>query len=279
VQGTIIAKLWLDACVDAHIKLGIPVEGGKMSALDIGDSEDGDRNAQSIRQGIVLTWADEWVARDPGVTARKAMGNCVKEGVPELQYDAAGGLGSIVKSEVNRLADEGVKLKVFCVPWNAGGKVLKPGDRVDPDDKESPLNKNYFANLKAQAWHSLAGRVYRTWRAVSSGGKLNPESGMVECPEWQLEGEIIPPATYDPDDLISIDSRLPLLHKVTKELCQPTASQGSRLKLVVDKAPDGTRSPNIGDSIVMNYHPMPRTGVQFVNVGLGAKVFVGGVPL
>jgi phage terminase large subunit len=80
VQGTIIAKLWLDACVDAHIKLGIPVEGGKMSALDIGDSEDGDRNAQSIRQGIVLTWADEWVARDPGVTARKAMGNCVKEG-------------------------------------------------------------------------------------------------------------------------------------------------------------------------------------------------------
>jgi hypothetical protein len=210
------------------------------------------------------------------------MGICLDNKVADMQYDAAGGLGTIVKSEVNRIRiDERSKVldRLHLIPWNAGGKVLFPGERVNPDDKESPINKHYFMNLKAQAWWKLRERVYNTYCAVMSGGKLNPKTGKVDCPEWVLAGVTVPATTYDPDDLISIDSRLPLLHKIIKELCQPTASKGAKLKLVVDKAPDGTRSPNLGDSIVMNYWPMPRTDIEFINIGLGAKIFVGGEPL
>ena len=63
--------------------------------------------------------------------------------------------------------------------------------------------------------------------------------------------------TWTPDELISIDSRIPLLRKLEKELSQPTISKGARMKLVVDKTPPGTKSPNIGDCVMMAYWPMP----------------------
>jgi len=271
VQGTIIPKEWLDACVDAHVTLGLPINGGKMSALDIGDSEDGDRNAQVIRTGVLLTYANEWTARDPGVTARKAMGICLEHRVPELQYDAAGGLGSNVKSEANRLMDEGAMPKnLHLVPWNAGGKVLHASERVVPDDEQSPRNKDFFTNLKAQAWWHVRLIVYNTFGAIGKGAKYNPATGVVEAPDG---------STYDPDDLFSLDSKLPLLHKVTKELCQATASKGSKLKLLVDKSPEGTKSPNIADAIVMAYWPQPRITGAFTDIGLGPKIFVGGVKI
>lgn len=261
VQGTIIPLEWLEKCIDAHLKLKIPF-GPKLSALDIGDSEDGDRNAQSIREGIVLTYADEWVARDPGVTARKAMGICIERTVPELQYDAAGGLGSNVKSEVNRLKDEGAMPKrLRVVPWNAGGKVLNPLDRAIAADKESPRNKDFFTNLKAQAWWHLRQVIYNTYVLIVA----------------LEQGQALEELEFNADELFSIDSKLPLLYKILKELCQATASKGSKLKLLVDKAPDGTRSPNIADSIVMAYWPMPQHFAgEFAQIGLGAKIFMGG---
>lgn len=262
VQGTIIPKEWLDACVDAHIKLGWEPSETKISALDIGDAEDGDRNAQSSRSGSVLDFVDEWVARDPGVTTRKAISNCIEQKATELQYDAAGGLGSAVKAEGNRLKDEGGwPERLTLVPWNAGGKVLNPSERVVPGDKESPRNKDFYTNLKAQAWWELRLRVYRTYQCVvgvddGNGNKVK--------------------AHYEPEDLISISSKLKLLQKVIKELCQPTASKGAKLKLLVDKIPEGTKSPNVGDSVVMLYHPMPQRG-DFANVGAGPAIFIGGL--
>lgn len=268
VQGTIIDKQWLDACIDAHIKLGLPDGGPRIAGLDIGDSEDGDRNALSIRESSKLISTQEWVARDPGVTARRAIGICVDNDIPELQYDAVG-LGSNVKSEVNRLKDDDAFPKgLRVVPWNAGGKVLHPAERVVPDDRQSAKNKDFFFNLKAQAWWHLRTIIYNTYSAIEANGRYDAETGMVMCPSG---------ATYDPTELFILPSDLPLLHKVTKELCQPTASKGSKLKLVIDKAPEGTRSPNIADSIVMAYWPMPDTVGQFVGVGLMPSIGVGGV--
>lgn len=278
VQGTIIPHDWLEKCIDAHVKLNID-RGPKISALDIGDAEDGDRNAQSIREGIILTYCDEWVARDPGVTARKAMGLCTAHQVRELQYDAAGGLGSNVKSEVNRLKDENAFPRNFrVVPWNAGGKVLLPLDPVNKGDKDSPRNKDFFTNLKAQAWWHLRLMVYNTYAlitALEEGGKLVPrEPHDNEVSVAAKDGTTV---THNVDELFSLASSLPLLQKVIKELCQATASHGAKLKLLVDKAPDGTRSPNLADSIVMAYWPMPANIGEFTDLGLGAKIFRDGV--
>lgn len=271
VVGVIIPHEWLEKCVDAHKKLGIPRGGMKISGLDIGDSADGDRNAQSTREGICLFYSDEWVAKDPGVTARKAMATCVAQGASQLQYDAGGGLGSNVKSQVNMLKDSGaMPKKLLVIPWNPGGKVLLPAERVVPSDPESPRNKDFYMNLKAQAWWHLREIVYNTYMAVTNNAVYDPEENEVRLPSGD---------TYSVDDLISLDSAMPLLKKIMKELCQATATTGARLKLVVDKAPDGTKSPNIADSIVMAYFPMPRQDLMFTDIGLGAKVAIGGVEL
>jgi hypothetical protein len=104
------------------------------------------------------------------------------------------------------------------------------GAKTSPGDTNSPKNRDFYANLKAQAWWELRRRFERTYRAVND-------------PEF----------TWNVDELISIPSSIPLLRKIEKELSQPTAGQGARLKMVVDKKPDGARSPNLADAIVMAF--------------------------
>jgi phage terminase large subunit len=125
--------------------------------------------------------------------------------------------------------------------------VLNPEARVVPNDRNSILNKDFYANLKAQAWWQLRRRFELTYRAVQ---KMNGD---------EAESTF----TYKVEDLISLPSTLPQLRKVEKELSQPTASQGARLKMVIDKAPDGVRSPNLADAIVMAYWPVSK-GPMFI---------------
>jgi hypothetical protein len=48
----------------------------------------------------------------------------------------------------------------------------------------------------------------------------------------------------DPDEIISIDPRLPELAQLVQKLSQPTYSLNSAGKVIVDKKPDGTASPD-----------------------------------
>ena len=239
VEGILIEQEWVHAAVDAHIKLGLSETGMWCSALDVADAEGGDTNAQASRQGIILRSLDEWGARDTAVTARRAIANVMKMGTLDLQYDCIG-VGVGVKAEVNNLKDtKSFPERLTLVPWNAGAAVLNPDKRVNEGDKESPINKDFYTNLKAQGWWELRNRFHRTWRAVEEG------------------------AVYDPDSLISLDSNLKLLRKLQKELCQVTASRGAKLKLLIDKTPEGTVSPNCGDSVMMLYWPL-KSGYDIV---------------
>jgi hypothetical protein len=211
--------------------------------LDVADGGS-DTNAQSQRQGIILRQLDEWGARDTAVTARRAISNVMERGAIDLQYDCIG-VGSGVKAEVNNLNDEGkLPNDVRLVPWNAGGDVLNPKKHVIDGDKQSPTNKDFHTNLKSQGWWELRNRFYRTWRAVTQD------------------------AHYDPDTLISIDSRIDNLRKLEKELCQVTAGKGARLKMVINKTPDGTKSPNCADCVMMDYWP--------IDSGYDITKFMGG---
>jgi hypothetical protein len=51
---------------------------------------------------------------------------------------------------------------------------------------------------------------------------------------------------------------LPLLRQVEKELSQPTSRKDGRMRLIVDKTPEGTRSPNLADAIMMAFWPIER---------------------
>lgn len=253
VSNTVIPYQWVESAVDAHIKLPWFGEAVKdhekewYAGLDVAD-EGNDRNALTLRQWVIWRDVQEWGERDPGITARKAVLACREhKGYISCQYDCIG-VGSGVKTEYNRLTtDEGVvnAHEIPFIPWNAGAGVLNPFDRIIPDDNESLQNKDFFDNLKAQAWWSIRTRFYKTFKAVTEDVK------------------------YNPDELISIDSRITLLEQLKKELIQPTVGHSSRLKLLIEKKPDGMRSPNLADSGVMAFFPVTDTSTTTLTGSYG----------
>lgn len=245
VQNTIISYEWLTACVDAHLNvpyLRVPPPDMWTAGLDVAD-EGADRNALAIRQWIILRGAAEWGERDPGVVTRRTITTLRERGLNgiDVEYDSIG-VGASVKAEYNRLCDEGAlsRTEFNFKPWNAGAGVVNPFHRIIPDDDQSALNKDFFGNMKAQAWWSMRTRVYKTWRAVKFGD------------------------VYPADDLVSFDSDMPLLMQLLKELAQPTEGKSSGLRMIIEKKPNGTRSPNLADACIMAYFPAPEPGSSAV---------------
>lgn len=250
VQNTIIAYEWIVAAIDAHLKIpylaSVPVPNVWSAGLDVADGGL-DRNALSLRQWIILRSVEEWGERDPGVTMRRTIAALRGKPPMKIQADLIG-VGSGVKTEYNRLIDDGLieRQMIDLVFWNAGGAVVNPGERSIPGDDESPYNRDMFGNFKAQAWWSLRARFYKTWRVI----------------EAMKAGEDLP--IYSPDELIALDSASlgEKLMPLCKELAQPVRGTSSGLRTIVDKSPPGTRSPNMADSVVQSYFPVPDTGGQ-----------------
>ena len=93
-------------------------------------------------------------------------------------------------------------------------------------------NKDYFMNLKAQSWWSLRQRFEETYNAVVYG------------------------RDYRADEIISISSSIKQLNKLTMELSQSTWDQNSIGKILINKSPDGMRSPNLADAVMMAFAPI-----------------------
>jgi phage terminase large subunit len=235
VEGTVIPAEWVRSAIDAHIALKFEEHDNddQYAGLDVADGG-GDRNAFAKRKGVTLVSIEEWGERDTGVTARRSIDSATVKGSERIsvQYDCIG-VGSGVKAEINRLDDDKLLPRgISFTPWNAGAAVLNPDRNVEVEDRDTPLNKDFYTNLKAQGWWQLRRRFERTHRAVTEGVGFNH------------------------DELISLPSTLPLLRTLQKELSQPTASKGTRMRLVIDKQPEGTRSPNLADAVVMAYWPV-----------------------
>jgi phage terminase large subunit len=237
VEGVVIPAEWVRSAIDAHEKLNWEEADNDpcYAGLDVADGG-GDRNALAVREASILRSVEQWGERDTGITTRRALDGVASYGRKRrrvrLQYDSVG-VGAGVKAEGNRLKDDDLMPKfVNLVSWNAGAAVLQPEERVILNDDESPLNKDFYGNLKAQAWWQLRLRFERTHRAVTEGVK------------------------YDRDELISLPKDLPLLRTLEKELSQPTMSKNTRQKLIIEKQPEGTRSPNLADAVVMAYWPV-----------------------
>lgn len=251
IQNTVIPYDWLQHCVDAHLTVPYlrmrpdEIPNTWAAGMDVAD-EGIDRNALTKRQWIIWRHCEEWGDRDPGVAARRAIASCRTNPGIVCQYDSIG-IGSTVKSEFNRLIDEGeIKLsEVKFVPWAASAEVQNKFDTIIPDDDESPLNKDFFGNIKAQAWWSMRTRVYKTYKAVTEG------------------------VIYPVDELVSFDSKMPLLHQLLKELAQPTSGLSQGLRQIVNKKPDGTKSPNLADAGIMMYFPIEEHATTVVGTMIG----------
>lgn len=237
--GTIIKPEWFDAVCNAHVKLNLHkefAEGNKSAGLDVADGGAA-VNACTIAEHRLVRVVEAWHARDTAITARKAVMLCRPYAPINLQYDCIG-VGAGIKSEANRLEDMGLMPEnVKLIPWRAGDPVLEPHEKIVKNDEKAPTNYQFFLNIRAQAWWFVGRLFENTFRAVTEKEK------------------------FEVDEMISIDTTLidiSTLHKLRDELVQVTASAATaKLKMAIDKQPEGAPSPNLGDSFVMCMFPMP----------------------
>jgi hypothetical protein len=225
VEGVLIPSAWVQSAVDAHIKFGHTPSGARYAALDVAD-EGRDLNALAGAHGILLETIEEWSGKgsDTFYTTQRAFDLCQDHGYTELLYDADG-LGAFVRGD-SRVLNDLRQHKLMVNPFRGSGEVINP----EKEDVKGRLNNDYFQNRKAQAWWELRVRFRNTYRRVVEG--------MPDIPD---------------DACISISSQMPLLSKLLPELSQPTYQKSLTGKIVVDKQPDGTRSPNLADAVMMRF--------------------------
>ncbi len=240
--GVVIPSAWVQAAVDAHIKLGITPTGKKSGALDVAD-EGADKLAYCSGHGILINHLEEWSGKGDDIyqSVVKAFDITDNQGHDEFKYDADG-LGAGVRGDARVINDarivQGVA-PIKVLPFRGSAAVWKP----DKEFIKGRKNIDYFKNAKAQGWWMLRERFKITYRAVKEG------------------------MPFDPDDIISLDSRMPLLTKLTLELSQPTYSLNNVGQIIIDKQPEGATSPNCGDSVMIRFAPAQVKAATFMTAG------------
>ena len=229
----VIPASWVEAAVGLAEDLGIEVTGRRYAALDVaGAEEGGDENGWVGRHGIEICKLDRWNGYDTALTTQRAARQAHEFGADECFYDSVG-VGEGVTGEwasMGRRAERPAGLQLIA--WNGGAGVLEPDERIDPDNPRAPINKDQYHNLKAQAWFSARKRFENAYKARNG-------------------------RPYDPDMLISLRRDLPHLSDLQDELSQPQQKPSGTGKVLVDKQPDDTPSPNLADPVVMVFYPLP----------------------
>jgi phage terminase large subunit len=226
---SIIKPAWIEAALDAHIKLDIHITGGKLGGFDVSD-EGPDANAFIWRHGILLSGIEEWKDNDPNSAARHVFRESVRLGLQSVEFDDIGvgaGAKGALREEIAALDHRTRSRMPTFTGFTASAAVRNPSTEYMPGKK----NEDMFLNLKAQAWWMLADRFRNTYNAV--------------------RGE-----PYDAEKLIAIKSDLPYVNKLCAELAQPRR-QYLNGKVKVESKDDmkkrGVMSPNLADSCVMAY--------------------------
>ena len=229
-EGVLIPSEWVQAAVDAHIKLGMEPSGIRYGALDVAD-EGADLCAYAGAHGFLLDFIDEWSGKnsDTAFTTQRAFALAEELGHDFFRYDADG-IGSAVRGDARIRNEQRASLKqrpIRVESFRGSGGVLHP----EREDVKGRKNKDYYSNFKAQAGWYLRIRFQKTYRAIVHKEPVS--------------------AT----EIISISSKLPLLSKLLMELSQPTYQMNTLGKIVIDKTPEGVKSPNLYDATMMRFAP------------------------
>ena len=244
VDTSVITADWFDACIDAHVKLGIDVRGAKVVGVDPSD-EGKDPCGYSERQGIVITGVDEIEAENGNRKMDEACRRAIQYGCDSFLYDADG-LGATLRDNVDKAF--GGKGK-NVVAYKGSSEIHMP---LAPFKSETASltthsdrlqNKDVLYNKKAQNIIGIAGRIYRTYEAV------------------------VLKKYHDPETLISFDSSTiepRMLAKLKAEACKTPTKPGDTIRFYTKAEmrkgvlmPDGGRikipSPNLFDAVVLSF--------------------------
>lgn len=227
---SIFKRRWLNACVDAHKALDLEITGRNVIGFDpADDGEDACATVEKVNG--VYTQAEDWRSgKDELVQNAKKVWGMAKASNSLVSYDTIG-VGAFIGGyidEQNALN----KAKVEHYAFHAGGSVETPDAPSDPDNNNSPKNKDEYLNLKAQAWARTARKAMLTFNAVERGQSIRPE------------------------DVLSFSSEMgeKKLEALFTELCVPYWVETEGKKRVVPKLKLkkdlGVKSHNLADALI-----------------------------
>jgi len=227
---SIFKRRWLDACVDAHKVLKVDLTGRNIIGFDPADDGE-DKSATADKIEGVFVDAEDWSSgKDELVQNAKKVWAKAKNAGATVSYDTIG-VGAFVGGYIDEQNEEH-KASVEHFAFHAGGAVMDGDQPSDPQNSNSPLNKNEYLNLKAQAWATTARRAMLTFNAVTRGHAIKPE------------------------DVLSFSSDMGAkkLDALFTELCVPWWVESEGKKRVVPKLKLkkdlGVKSHNLADAVI-----------------------------
>lgn len=237
VEGQLIPSEYSQAAIDIDKLLGITMTGRRRAGFDVAD-EGNDPLAYLATKGNRVERLEEWKGKGSDIfqSVIRVFGYCEEDGHPRFYYDADG-LGAGVRgdaNQINQARHDAGKGTIAVMAFRGSAAVHDPTGQMVKDR----LNEDFFANLKAQSWWHLRLLLQYTARV-----RKDFTEGLITL------------ADIDLDRIICIPSDLPLRTRLISELSQPTYSLNTAGKVVVDKKPDGTKSPNLADAMMIAFNP------------------------
>jgi len=219
-DSVIIKRSWIEAAIDFHLQYEGEMFGKVVLGYDVADSG-ADKNAVTICNGSVVTDCYEWQGGE----------NELKKSADKVRMAANKVSGHIIYDSIGVGAHTGSTLQgagfTSFSGFNAGGKVQRPLRKYN-----GVKQKEYFSNVKAQAWWLVADRLRNTHDYVVNGN-----------------------TDYKPDDLISLSSNIPHIESLISELTTPRRDFDKAGRVKVESKDDLKKrdimSPNKADAFIM----------------------------
>ncbi|MEO8019725.1 MAG: terminase family protein [Pseudomonadota bacterium] len=228
-KGQLMPREHLDACIDAHVKLGVKPTGRRYAAFDIGGGSDA--SAFCVVQGILVEQLDSWQSGTNLMTElRRAFALCDKYSVTEMCADAVG-IGAAIEGDAQILNAERKTKKlptIRVVAFKGSESPIFPDRPAVPGS--SIKTEDAYLNRKSQSYAWLQYRAAQTFAAVS-GEKIKSL-----------------------DNILSISSTIKERNQLLSELGQIVGEDSTSGKLKIDKYGDGF-SPNRADACAMATAP------------------------
>lgn len=236
-EDSVIKRSHLMASIDAHLSLGIEITGSRRIGFDVADAGE-DACAMVAAHGPLNYWSELWKAKeDELLQSCTRVWTAARERESSIVYDAIG-VGATCGAKFNEL-NQGQESgrRVLHEKFFAGGSVCHP----DAQYGDSGIrNKDFFSNIKAQAWWLIADRFRNTYNAVRNGQSLRD------------------------DQMIFIDSAMPNLDQLIDELATPKRHYDTAGRVKVESKDDlkkrEIKSPNLADGFVMANLPINKSG-------------------
>jgi len=225
-EESVIKRSHVMAAIDGHNALGIQISGIRRIGFDVADAGE-DYCAMVESYGSLNVWADQWKAKeDELLKSCSKVWAKARESNSLIVYDAIG-VGATSGAKFNELNTSN-KVRIEHQKFFAGGTVAKPDSQYQ---RSGIKNRDYFANIKAQAWWLIADRFRNTYNAVRNGQSFND------------------------DDMIFIDGNMPHLNQLIDELTSPKQDYDNAGRVKVEGKKDLSKrdiaSPNLADAFIM----------------------------